>query len=76
MRLFRYWMVVPLDTAFKATFEVVPVSEIKEENAVCFEEVIRAIKKTGCDWSMHEISDKVLSYSEHAEVTYPKNGTP
>lgn len=76
MKLFRYWMNVPLKSrfGFNISHPVVPVTEINERT-LHFEEIVEAVKKSGCDWSMHELTDVILAQSPNAETTHP-HGTP
>lgn len=68
MRIFRYWMTVPLKTAFHSTYDIVPKREITDEAVGVFEAIVAAVKASGCEWEMHETSDKITSSSAQTDT--------
>lgn len=62
MRILRYWKTVPLKTApFHATYPLVKVTKIKEEEVLNFEHILAAVKATEfLDFEVVDVAKKKL----------------
>ncbi len=61
MRILRYWKTVPLTTApFHATFDLVPVIKVKEEDSTFFEHILAAVKASDVDYEVIDVAKQPL----------------
>lgn len=56
MRILRFWWDLPLDTPFRSTYRMIDVTEVTDKGPM-FNEIVAAVKKTGCSWELIERTD-------------------
>lgn len=63
MRVFRFWWDIPLKTPFHAEYALIPPREVDDQHGRMFEEIMEAVKKTGCSWTLTTIEKKMVETS-------------
>lgn len=63
MRVFRFWQDVELSEVFKSSYALIPPREVDDDH-MFFDEIVAAVKKTGCSWTMTRVDKSLTEKSE------------